>query len=79
VLQEQSTLPIKNAARMRENVLLFDEVIRAAGSRTALYMTWALRHAPETQEAITKAYPGPSSRLSSMARRSRPRPATPSA
>src|SRR4051812_45853779 len=27
VLQEQSTLPIKNATRMSENVLLFDPVI----------------------------------------------------
>ena len=56
VLQEQSTLPIKNAARMGENVRLFHEVIRATGSNTALYMTWARRHAPETQRAITGAY-----------------------
>src|SRR5688500_8649075 len=41
VLQEQSTLPVKNAARMKENVRLFDEAIRAAGSKTALYLTWA--------------------------------------
>jgi hypothetical protein len=56
VLQEQSTLPVKNAARMRENVRLFDPVIRASGARTALYMTWARRHAPESQAAITDAY-----------------------
>src|SRR5256885_2105823 len=56
VLQEQSTLPIKNAARMRENVLLFDPVIRNAGAKTALYLTWARQHAPETQRAITDAY-----------------------
>jgi hypothetical protein len=56
VLQEQSTLPVKNAARMKENVRLFDEAIRTAGSKTALYMTWARRHAPETQAAITEAY-----------------------
>ena len=56
VLQEQSTLPVKNAARMRENILLFDEAIRAAGSKTALYMTWARRHAPDSQKAITDAY-----------------------
>src|SRR5581483_1683604 len=30
VLQEQSTLPVKNAARMHENVRLFDAAIRAA-------------------------------------------------
>ena len=56
VLQEQSTLPVKNPTRMRENVRLFDEVIRAAGAKTALYMTWARQHAPETQELITRAY-----------------------
>ena len=56
VLQEQSTLPVKNAARMHENVRLFDQVIRAAGARTALYVTWARRHAPETQRAIADAY-----------------------
>ena len=56
VLQEQSTLPVKNAKRMAENVQLFDEVIKQAGSRTVLYMTWARQHSPETQEAITEAY-----------------------
>src|SRR5262245_47385466 len=30
VLQEQSTLPVKNAKRMHENVRLFDAAIRAA-------------------------------------------------
>jgi hypothetical protein len=56
VLQEQSTLPVKNAKRMHENVRLFDEVIKGAGAKTTLYMTWARRHAPESQEAITEAY-----------------------
>ena len=56
VLQEQSTLPLKNATRMHENVRLFDEVKRAAGARTALYMTWARQHAPQAQRAITGAY-----------------------
>ena len=56
VLQEQSTLPVKSAARMHESVRLFDAEIRKARSRTALYMTWARRHAPETQQAITDAY-----------------------
>ena len=56
VLQEQSTLPIKNARRMHENVRLFDAEIKAAGARTVLYMTWARQHAPETQQAITDAY-----------------------
>ena len=56
VLQEQSTLPIKNATRMRENVLLFDQAIRAAGAKTVLYMTWARKHMPDKQKVITEAY-----------------------
>jgi hypothetical protein len=56
VLQEQSTLPVKNAQRMGETVRLFDEWIRQAGSQTALYLTWAREHAPESQQAITEAY-----------------------
>lgn len=56
VLQEQSTLPFKNATRMHENVRLFDPIVRAAGARAALYMTWARAYAPETQAAITDAY-----------------------
>jgi hypothetical protein len=58
VLQEQSTLPVKNAARMHENVRLFDGLIRAAGATTVLYMTWARRAEPEAQAAITDAYTG---------------------
>src|SRR5207249_32270 len=53
---EQSTLPIKNAKRMHENVRLFDGAIRAADAQMVLYMTWARRHAPETQQALTDAY-----------------------
>jgi hypothetical protein len=56
VLQEQSTLPVKNVKRMHENVRLFDEAIKAAGASTVLYMTWARHHEPESQRAITDAY-----------------------
>ncbi len=56
VLQEQSTLPIKNAVRMHENVRLFDDAIKNAGSKTVLYMTWARQNVPESQQAITDAY-----------------------
>jgi hypothetical protein len=56
VLQEQSTLPVKNAQRMAENVRLFDESIKQAGSETVLYMTWARQHSPETQQTIADAY-----------------------
>ena len=41
VLQEQSTLPIKNAKRMHENIRLFDAAIKDEGAKTVLYMTWA--------------------------------------
>jgi hypothetical protein len=56
VLQEQSTLPVKNAKRMAENVRLFDEIIKQAGSKTVLYMTWARQSALESQATITDAY-----------------------
>jgi hypothetical protein len=56
VLQEQSTLPVKNATRMHENVRLFDAAVKAAGAKTALYLTWARKHAPQSQRAITEAY-----------------------
>lgn len=56
VLQEQSTLPVKNPARMAENVRLFDALNKQAGSKTVLYMTWARQSASEAQQAITDAY-----------------------
>jgi hypothetical protein len=56
VLQEQSTLPVKNAGRMHESVRLFDAAIKAAGAKTILYLTWARRHALASQQAITDAY-----------------------
>ena len=56
VLQEQSTLPIKNPSRMHENIRLFDQAIKDAGARTVLYQTWARQNAPETQAALTAAY-----------------------
>src|SRR4030095_15511997 len=56
VLQEQSTLPVKNAQRMAENVRLFDQATKQAGSQTVLYMTWAREHAPELQSKVAAAY-----------------------
>src|SRR5262245_26880837 len=44
VLQEQSTLPVKNARRMAESVRLFAEAIGPTDARLALYMTWARQH-----------------------------------
>ena len=63
VLQEQSTLPIKSPERFRESARDFDAAIKAAGLRTALYMTWARRNAPETQQALTSAYAGSAAEL----------------
>lgn len=56
VLQEQSTLPIKNPLRMHENIRLFDQAIKSSGAKTALYLTWARQNAPAAQKAITDAY-----------------------
>jgi hypothetical protein len=57
VLQEQSTLPIKNAKRMHESVREFHSLIRAASARTVLYMTWArLNAAADAQQQIADAY-----------------------
>ena len=56
VLQEQSTLPIKNEQRFFENVRLFDEAVKAAEAKTVLYMTWARQNASESQAALTSAY-----------------------
>src|SRR5258708_38989285 len=55
VLQEQSKLPVKNAARIHENIRLFDGAIKAAGATTFLYMTWARRHEPEAARLITES------------------------
>lgn len=56
VLQEQSTLPIQDPAKMYQYVRLFDERIGSCGARTMLYLTWARGDAPETQGALSKAY-----------------------
>ncbi len=55
VLQEQSTLPVKNRKRYHENVRLFHEEIRRHGSRTVLYHTWARQIAPATQADLDEA------------------------
>ena len=47
---------MKNAERMAENVRLFDPLIKQCGAHTVLYMTWARKHSPESQQAITEAY-----------------------
>lgn len=56
VLQEQSTLPIKNPQRTHENIREFHPLIQAAGARTILYETWARQDHPETQITLSRTY-----------------------
>jgi hypothetical protein len=56
VLQEQSTLPVKNARRMHESVRLFDAAIKSAGAKMLLYMTWARLNQPDAQRDIAQVY-----------------------
>ena len=55
VLQEQSTLPLKNPRRYHDNVRLFAPLIAERRAQVALYLTWSREAAPQTQEAITRA------------------------
>ncbi|GAA0926184.1 hypothetical protein GCM10009554_06200 [Kribbella koreensis] len=54
VLQEQSTLPLKNPARMHENIRDFHTAITEVGAQTVLYMTWSRKNQP--QAPFTAAY-----------------------
>jgi len=56
VLQEQSTLPIKNPQRTHENIRDFHGIIQQHGAQTILYMTWARLNAPESQAKLTSTY-----------------------
>lgn len=58
VLQDFSTLPLTDAAAVRQYMRLFDEQIRQAGARTVLYLTWARATAPETQAELNRVYYG---------------------
>jgi hypothetical protein len=55
VLQEQSTLPVKNAKRYHENVRLFAPEIAKRGARTVLYLTWSRQQSPTSQGDLTRA------------------------
>ena len=55
VLQEQSTLPLKNPSRYHDNVRLFAAEAAARGVRIALYQTWSRQSAPQAQSSITRA------------------------
>lgn len=56
VLQEQSTLPLKNRPRMHESIKLFDTAIKDRGAKTVLYLTWARKAAWDRQDELTDAY-----------------------
>ena len=55
VLQEQSTLPVKNRARYHDNVRLFAAETARHELRVALYLTWSRQQAPQAQPLITSA------------------------
>ena len=55
VLQEQSTLPVKNAQRYHENVRLFAAEIAKHDAKIVLYLTWSRQDAPQNQDRITHA------------------------
>ena len=56
VLQEQSTLPLKNRQKMHEHVRLFDGEITSHGAKTVLYLTWARLETFERQDELSDAY-----------------------
>ena len=56
VLQDQSTMGLKNPARLEEYAAKFDGECREKGAKTALYMTWARQDALARQKEITAAY-----------------------
>jgi len=55
VLQEQSTLPVKNSQRYHDNVRVIAPEITAHGAKPVLYLTWARQSAPQTQDIIDRA------------------------
>ena len=56
VLQEFSTRPITDPGQFAAYAQLFNTVVRKAGARPVLYMTWARRFAPQNQSILTNAY-----------------------
>jgi hypothetical protein len=56
VLQDQSTMGLKNPGRVKEYAAKFDAECREHAAKTALYMTWARQDALDRQKEITAAY-----------------------
>jgi len=55
VLQDQSTLPVKNAVRYHDNVRLFVAAIRERSAKLVLYLNWPRMSAPQTAGALELA------------------------
>jgi hypothetical protein len=55
VLQEQSTLPLKNPSRYHQNVRDMQALARGTGVCTVLYMTWTPRSDPDAQPKLACA------------------------
>jgi hypothetical protein len=56
VLQDYSTVALTDKDAMFKHIRLFDAEIKKSGAKTLLYMTWALKKAPDTQSTIANAY-----------------------
>lgn len=56
VLQERSRGALEDRASMHRHVHLFNSIIRDAGARTVLFMTWAARGKDQDQNVIADAY-----------------------
>ena len=56
VLQEQSQTPLRAPRSFHASAGLFNGAIRDRGARTLLFATWARKHSPQDQAAITGEY-----------------------
>jgi hypothetical protein len=56
VLQDQSTRPLRALTSMQKHVRLLVAAAKTSGAKPFLYMTWARKHDPASQRAITEAY-----------------------
>jgi hypothetical protein len=56
VLQDFRTRPVNDPSAMFAYVRKFDELIRDAGAKTVLFMTWAKFNQPENEVVIAQAY-----------------------
>jgi hypothetical protein len=56
VLQEQSTRPITDPALFSKYGGLLANEIKSTGAKPYLYMTWARKDTPDTQDILTRGY-----------------------